>query len=49
LFDVSARAHVPSDIFTFSVPMDKFRRMIEAMEEGFLATPSWRKVIERIV
>ena len=48
LFDVSARPHVGNDIFTFSVPMTKFRRMVENMEESFLITPSWRKVSTRI-
>jgi len=49
LFDVSARPHVPSDAFTFSVPMSKFRRMIENMEASFLVTPSWGKVSRRMV
>jgi hypothetical protein len=49
LFDVSARAHVLSDIFTFSVPMNKFRRMIENMDDSFLITPSWATVSRRIV
>jgi uncharacterized protein (DUF169 family) len=49
LFDVSARPHVLSDVFTFSVPMNKFRRMIENMEDSFLITPSWGKVSRRIV
>jgi len=49
LFDVSARPHVPSSVFTFSVPMNKFRRMIENMEASFLITPSWGRVSERIV
>jgi len=49
LFDVSARAHVQSDVFTFSVPMDKFRQMIEHMEESFLATHSWTKLGRRMV
>jgi len=49
LFDVSARPHVLSDAFTFSVPMSKFRRMIENMEASFLVTPSWGKVSRRMV
>jgi hypothetical protein len=49
LFDVSARPHVPSSVFTFSVPMNKFRRMIENMEASFLITPSWGRVSERIM
>ena len=49
LFDVSARPHVLSDVFTFSVSMNKFRRMIENMQESFLVTPSWGKVRKRMV
>ncbi len=48
LFDVSARPHVHSDVFTFSVPMKKFRRMIENMEASFLVTPSWGRVRKRM-
>ncbi|MDZ7261219.1 MAG: DUF169 domain-containing protein [candidate division KSB1 bacterium] len=48
LFDVSARPHVPQDVLTFSVPMTKFIRMIENMEESFLITESWGKVSKRI-
>jgi uncharacterized protein (DUF169 family) len=48
MFDVSARPCVPRDVLTFSVPMNKFVRMIENMEESFLITPSWGKVNQRI-
>ena len=48
LFDVSARPRVTTEVLTFSVPMNKFNRMIENMEESFLITSSWRKVNKRI-
>jgi hypothetical protein len=48
MFDVSARPCVPKDALTFSVPMNKFVRMIENMEESFLITSSWSKVSTRI-
>ncbi|MEE9610746.1 MAG: hypothetical protein V3W19_05810 [Desulfatiglandales bacterium] len=48
MFDVSARPYVPKDVLTFSLPMNKFMRMIEDMEESFLITPSWGKVNKRI-
>lgn len=48
MFDVSARPCVPADVLTFSVPMKRFIRMIANMEESFLVTPSWRKVLKRI-
>jgi uncharacterized protein (DUF169 family) len=48
MFDVSARPWVPEDVLTFSVPMNKFIRMVGNMEESFLITPSWGKVNKRI-
>ncbi len=48
MFDVSARPCMPENVLTFSVPMNKFVRMIENMEESFLITPSWSKVNKRI-
>jgi len=48
MFDVSARPCVPEHLLTFSVPMKKFTKMIENMEESFLITPSWSKVNKRI-
>ena len=48
MFDVSARPYVPEDVLSFSVPMNKFVKMIENMEESFLITGSWGKVRKRI-
>ena len=48
MFDVSARPYVPANTLTFSVPYDKFVRMIKNMEESFLITSSWKKVLSRI-
>jgi uncharacterized protein (DUF169 family) len=48
MFDVSARPCVPGNVLTFAVPMNKFVRMIDNMEESFLITPSWTKVNQRI-
>lgn len=48
MFDPSARPFVPNNVLTFSVPMNKFVRMIENMEESFLITDSWRKIRERL-
>ena len=48
MFDVSARPCVPPETLTFSVPMKRFTRMVDAMEESFLITGSWRKVLKRI-
>ena len=49
MFDVSARPYVPKNTLSFAVPMKKFVRMIEHMDESFLITPSWDKVRKRIV
>jgi hypothetical protein len=48
MFDVSARPFVPKETLTFAVPMNKFVRMVENMDESFLITPSWEKVRRRI-
>jgi uncharacterized protein (DUF169 family) len=48
MFDVSARPFVPKETFTFAIPMNKFDRMIDNMDESFLITPSWEKVRKRI-
>jgi len=48
LFDISARPYVPKTTLSFSVPMPKFERMVQNMEESFLATSSWKSVQERI-
>jgi hypothetical protein len=48
MFDPSARPYVPSDTLTFSVPMVRFVKMIDYMDESFLITESWKKVFKRI-
>ena len=48
MFDVSARPFVAKNELAFSVPMSKFERMVDDMEESFLITPSWAKVQKRI-
>jgi len=48
MFDVSARPYVSPNLLTFAVPMAKFARMVENMDESFLITGSWKKVLERI-
>jgi uncharacterized protein (DUF169 family) len=48
MFDVSARPFVAPDEISFSVPLQRFARMVESMEESFLITKSWGKVQKRI-
>jgi hypothetical protein len=48
MFDVSARPCVQEGVLTFSVPMIKFTKMINYMDESFLITDSWKKVQKRI-
>jgi len=48
MFDVSARPYVPKEILSFSLPMNKFRSMVNNMEESFLITNSWAKIRKRI-
>ena len=44
LFDVSARPGIDANTLTFSIPMQKFERMVDNMDESFLITGSWEKV-----
>ena len=48
MFDVSARPYVPKETLSFAVPMNKFVRMVENMEESFLITHSWETVKKRM-
>jgi len=48
MFDPSARPCVPKDTLSFAVPMIKFERMIDYMEESFLITDTWKMVEKRI-
>ena len=48
MFDVSARPFVPKETLSLALPMKKFQRMIENMDESFLITASWEKVRGRI-
>jgi uncharacterized protein (DUF169 family) len=48
MFDVSARPFVPKETLSLALPMNKFERMVENMDESFLITPSWDKVRGRI-
>jgi len=47
MFDPSARPCVPLDYLSFAVPMKKFLKMISYMEESFLITPTWNKVMKK--
>lgn len=48
MFDPSARPCVPKDYLSFAVPMKKFVRMIDYMEESFLIKQTWKKVLKKI-
>jgi uncharacterized protein (DUF169 family) len=48
IFDPSARPCVPLDVLTMAFPMKKFERVIGYMEESFLITESWEKVMKKI-
>ena len=48
MFDVSARPYVPKETLSFAIPIKKFERMINDMDESFLITSSWYKVKKRI-
>jgi hypothetical protein len=48
MFDPSARPCVPVDYLSFAVPMKKFVKMIDYMEESFLITPTWENVLRKM-
>lgn len=48
MFDPSARPFVSPEIITLSIPMEKFNRMIDNMEESFLITNTWDRMRKRI-
>ncbi|PKK82353.1 MAG: hypothetical protein CVT49_14035 [candidate division Zixibacteria bacterium HGW-Zixibacteria-1] len=48
MFDLSARPYVPPNVLTFAVPMPKFLRMIDNMDESFLITETWGKIRKRL-
>jgi hypothetical protein len=47
MFDVSARPCVQPGVLSIAVPMKKFETMIGDMDESFLITKSWEKVLKR--
>jgi uncharacterized protein (DUF169 family) len=48
MFDISARPFVPANTLSLAMPMEKFARIIDCMEESFVITDSWSKVRARI-
>lgn len=48
MFDPSARKCTKKDIISFAVPISKFMKMIDQMEESFLITDTWSKIQQRI-
>lgn len=44
MFDVSARPSVGTNELSFAVPMKRFIRMVNSMDESFLITASWQKI-----
>lgn len=48
MFDPSARTCVPKESLSFAAPYSKFEKMVENMEESFLLTETWNKVLGRI-
>jgi uncharacterized protein (DUF169 family) len=48
MFDPSARKCIPADEITFAVPMKRFEKMIDYMEESFLITDTWSVIRKRL-
>ncbi|MCX6257719.1 MAG: DUF169 domain-containing protein [Bacteroidia bacterium] len=48
MFDISARPYVPADTLSFTIPMIKFEKMVDFMDESFLITNSWKNIMKRL-
>lgn len=48
MFDVSARPFVEPNILTLAMPTKLFSMLLNNLDESFLITESWRKVLARI-
>ena len=48
LFDVTVRPYFSGDTLTFSIPLSKFLKMIENMEDSFLITETWSRIRKRM-
>jgi len=48
MFDPSARPHVGENTLSFAAPMKKFAEMVEDMDESFLITPTWKRILKRM-
>lgn len=48
MFDPSARPHVGEHILSFAAPLKKFGEMVEDMDESFLITRTWKRILKRM-
>jgi hypothetical protein len=48
MFDPSARPHIGENALSFAAPMKKFAEMVEDMDESFLITPTWKRILKRM-
>ncbi len=48
MFDPSARPFVADNELSFAVPMKKFKKMVDNMDESFLNTRTWKTLQKRI-
>jgi hypothetical protein len=48
MLDPGARSCLPDTMLTLAIPMAKLERMIASMEESFLTTPGWGRILARI-
>lgn len=47
-FDPSARKCMKSDLLSFAIPFNKFKKMVLQMEESFLKTATWDVIKKRM-
>ncbi len=47
-FDISARLHINKNMLSFSLPFERFKKMVQNMDQSFLTTKSWERIKRRI-
>jgi len=48
MFDPSARKCLTGNEISFAVPMARFEKMVEYMDESFLITDTWSNIRKRL-
>jgi uncharacterized protein (DUF169 family) len=47
MHDISARSRLPKDLFTITMPIEMFDEICDYLDDSFLVTSQWAKILER--